>query len=500
MTSPIAVTSPNHPEYKIPAYEEMRARWQFVRDIRGGTESIRENGTTYLPRFDAEEMIDYNARLGMTFAFDALDETIHAMVGLAMRDDPALEDDVPAEIVADWENLDGQRTHGAVFLQHTLENALQDGHAAILVDYPPVDPTLDLVGQQALGLRPYAVQITIDQITAWRPAIILGKLCIGMVKLEENTEIADGLFGTVVIRRYRIYRQQVDGAGQPYVTLEVQEQAKSEGADYTTIRAESPIFGPKWIPLFVVYGGEKTAILKSKPPLLGLANSNLDHTQVKSDRRYSMHKCAIPIPIFIGRTKMMGEGGQVSTSGSYGIDIGLGGDAKYMEPTGAALNALREELQDIERRMGSQGFDMLRRDPQGSQQTATAERIQNAKGESKLTRAVRSLEDSAEGMVQAFADFRGIKTGGGSVTMQHEFADTVLAPDEIKLLADLEERGELTLETLLGEIQKGGRMLQGVDIPKEVKAVEAKLADERIVQPPVLGPDGKPLPEPLAAA
>jgi len=42
---------------------------------------------------------------------------------------------------------------------------------------------------------------------------------------------------------------------------------------------------------------------------------------------------------------------------------------------------------------------------------------------------------------------------------------------------------------LLGEIQKGGRMLQGVDVKKEVTAVEAKLASEPAVQPaPVVQP------------
>jgi hypothetical protein len=502
MIAPMTSFSPDHPEYRCPAYQGMQARWQRVRDIRGGTETIQLTRELYLPRFEAEEVIDYNARVQMTFSFDALDETIHAMVGLAMRNDPALQDDVPPEIQSDWENLDGQRTHGAVFAQHTLEHAIQDGHAAILVDYPPADPARDLPQEQALGLRPYAVQITIDQITAWRTAVVGGKLCVAMVKLEEYTEMADGAFGVKTVKHYRIYRQQVDADGQPYVTLEVQEEATTTtGTDYLTIRPESPLLGPKWIPLFIVYGGEQAGILLSKPPLRGLANSNLDHTQVKSDRRFSMHKCAIPIPVFIGRQKQQGEGGKIAVGPSWGIDIAVGGDAHYMESTGSALAELRQELQDIELRMGSQGFDMMRLDrPNQANQTATAARIQKAKGESKLSRAVRSLEDALEGALQAFADFRGIKTGGGSVLLQHEFAERALAPEELRILMDLEAAGELTLPTLLEEIQKGGRLLQGVDLEAEVKAVELKLSQEPAVQPApsgrpaALGPDGQPLP------
>lgn len=487
-------TTPDSPEYRSPAYTELATRWAFVRAMRTINESLPVMREQLLPRFDAEELSDYNARLAMTFGFEALDETILAMVGLATRNDPALEDDVPRALVEDWENIDGQRTHGAVFLQHVLEAALQDGHAAILVDYPPSDPTLDLVLQQAAGLRPYALLITIDQITAWRPAVVMGKLCIGMVKLLECSEEPDGAFGAKHVNRYRTYRQWADAEGVPYVTLEVQEEVKAGGkSEFVTIMARHRLPGLlQWIPLFPVYGGKKTGVLMSKPPLLGLAYSNLDHTQIKSDRRYSMHKCAIPIPVFIGRTKNQGEAGKTAVSPSWGVDIGLGGDAKYMESTGAALSALREELQDIERRMGSQGFDMLRREP-GTYQTATGERVQNTKSESKLARAVRSLEDAAEGMLQAMADFRGIKEGGGSVTLQQEFADTILTPDEVRLLMELEQRGELTLETLLTEIQKGGRMLQGVDVQQEVQAIEEQQATEPAVQPVPVGRDGTPV-------
>lgn len=479
MTSPVATSAA---DYKSPAYAEMEPGWTLVRDIRGGTDSIRAKRATYLPSFEAEHINDYNARVGMTFAFDALDETIHAMVGIATRNDPVLEEDVAPRLVEEWENLDGQRTHGAVFAQHALEAAIQDGHCAILADFPPAPPGLTLKDEQRLGLRAYAVLITIDQITAWRVGVINGKRCLTMVKILETTEKEDGEFGMKSLRRYRVFRQEVDAEGNPFVTFEVLEEqlgGSVGGAATFNSSGVNPIRGPKWITLFPVYGGEQTGILRSKPPLRGLAYSNLDHTQVKSDRRYSMHKCAIPIPVFIGRTPS-GEGGTATASSSWGFDVQVGGDFKWAEPTGTALQALRDELTDIERRMGTQGFSMLKRDDQ-AQKTATESEIEQAKGESKLSRAVRSLNDALEGVLQAFADFYGMEEGG-SVTLQREFADTVLGPEEMRLLMDLEERNELTLQTLLLEIQKGGRMLQGVDIEKEVTAVEAKLAEEPAVQ------------------
>ena len=494
MTAP---NSTSDPTYKSPAYSEMEPGWTLVRDIRGGTDAIRAKRATYLPSFEAEHVNDYNARVGMTFAFDALDETIHAMVGIATRNDPVLEDDVPERIVLEWENVDGQRNHGAVFAQHVLEAAIQDGHCAILADFPPAPVGLTLADEQRLGFRAYAVLVTIDQITAWRVGVINGKQCLTMVKIAESVEQEDGDFGTAVVERFRIFRQQVDDEDNPFVTYEVLTKTGIEnGVSTFTSSGIGTMRGPKWIPLFPVYGGEQTGILESKPPLRGLAYSNLDHTQVKSDRRYAMHKCAVPMPLFIGRTPTAEPAdGQRRVGANWGFDVQLGGDFKWVGPSGTGLSDLRDELTDIEGRMGPQGFSMLKRDTKANK-TATESQIEEAKGESKLSRAVRSLNDGLEGMVQAFADFYGLPEGG-SVTLQREFADTVLEPEEMRILMELEQAGELTIGTLLGELQKGGRLLQGVDLDEEEEALKRQRAMEPT--PPEPTPQPAPITVPAAA-
>ena len=57
-------------------------------------------------------------RTEMTDAFWDLDffrRTVRAMTGLLFRIPPKIGKDVPAELAAHWENIDGGGTHGTVF-------------------------------------------------------------------------------------------------------------------------------------------------------------------------------------------------------------------------------------------------------------------------------------------------------------------------------------------------------------------------------------------------
>lgn len=483
MTAPITVSpsTANAVDYYCPAYREQEQRWAFSRLIRNLNESLRTVPSYILPQFEAEGDHSWKVRCAMTFAFDALDETIHALVGLATRDDPVLEEDVPPRLQEEWEDVDGEGTHGAVFAQTCLDFALQDGHAGILVDMPPAPKGLTLAQEAKLGLRAYMILVPIDRISAWRVGRLLGRKCLMMVKLEESREKPDGNYGSKIVKRFRTLRQEVQPDGTPFVTFSVSE--RQDNGAYVEVDSGT-LSGPQLIPFHVFYAGEKVGILRSMPPLRGLAFSNLDHTQVKSDRRYSMHKCAIPVPIFKGRVRdPKGKpGAAVVISSDSGIDVSEGGGAEYLEPKGTALQTLRDELSDIERRMGSQGFSMLRQETPINQ-TLGEKEMQAAREESKLARAVRSLNDALEAALDSMAAFYGLGDGG-SISMDREFSDNFLTTDELKLLNTMEDEGKLTLATFLGQVKKCTRLLEGVDLEQEIQAVEEMRASEPLTIAP----------------
>jgi hypothetical protein len=473
----MATTEQDSPEYQCPAYTEMAVGWDKVRAVRHLNQTLVESPGKILPKFESEDQIDYLARVGITDAFEAVDETIHALVGLATRHAPILGDDVPPRIQLDWEDLDGQGTHGDVFVQHLEDAALQDGHAGVLTDYPPAPRGMTLQQEQAGGYRAYAVLLPADRITSWRVGRVQGRMMLTMVKLRESREVEAGAFGNTTVERYRTLTQRIAGAdgeadgvmaGEPYVTFVVHERKDGKSGEWVPVD-EGVIRGPKYIPVRIAYGGERTGILRSRPPLRGLAYTSIAHTQVGSDLRSSMHKCAVPTPVFIGRDKTNDPANGGTIRMGSGIDVSVGGDAKYLEPTGAALDALDRYRENLKRQMGAQGFAMLRRDTP-REATATEAILEDSKDSSKLAKMVRSANDCMEGVLADFAAFYGLEDGG-SITMTRQFADLELTAEEIRVLSDMEERGQLTLETVLETVQKKSRILDGVDVSKEAAAL-----------------------------
>lgn len=478
-------TSPqDHPTYQCPAYVEMAPGWQRVRAVRHLNKTLAENPDDILPKFESEDRIDYVARAKMTDAFEAVDETLHALVGLATRHPPTLEDDVPERIRLDWEDIDGQGTHGDVFCQQVLEYALQDGHCGVLTDYPPAEKGLTLAQEQARGYRAYAVIFPADTITAWRVGRVAGRVVLTMVKLREGKEVPVGAFGTATVERYRTLYQNVaksdteaDGVrqGQPYVSFVVHEQVPGKAEEWQEVD-RGILRGPEFITLRIAYGGERTGILQSRPPLRGLAYTSIAHTQVGSEHRILMHNCAIPLRVFIGRDTSGDAANSVKLTN--GIDVSMGGDVKIVEPSGAAFETMERYRASLQRQMGSQGFSMLRRDAPGNM-TATENLLQSSKESSKLSKALQSEHDCMEGVLEDFAAFYGLPTGG-TITMTKQFMDLDLTAEQIRVLSDMHDRGQLTLETLLGVVQKNGRILEGVEVPKEVAALrlaEANASD-----------------------
>lgn len=470
MTMPNVTTADDSPATPSPAYQRMRPRWKLCRDVRGGTPTVRANATDYLPRFEAEEHRDWEARVNLTTVFDALEQTIGTMVGLAGGTDPVLEKDVPPKLAAMWEDLDGEGTHGAVFAMECLDKALEVGHNIIWVDAPAKSPGLTVEQEAASGFRPYFIRLDVEQVKNWRVAKRGGHRYLAQVTIEQVFSRAKGNFGHETVTQHRVFRQQFTDSGTPYAQWELWEtQGESKSVQ---VVPPTTIDGPKWIPIAVNYGGERIDILESRPPLLGLAYTNVRHTQVESDFASYLHLCGKPTPVFIGR--------DTSTSPDvvmgHAVDVALGGDAKLLELSGHSLDTMRETKKDLELQMVAQGLSMLQRDVQTAE-TATASRMNKVREDSKLARAVRSLQDALEASLGFAAAYLG-ERDGGSVTIRRDFGTLVLSDAELALLGGIRERGDLSLETFLGFLRSKGGVFEELDPAEEVERLHREQAVE----------------------
>lgn len=473
----------DRPDFETAATKAMKARATFIRDMRAGTTGLRSKPGDYLPKFEGESVDDWHARANMTFAFDAVDVAIGAMVGLALKGGIGLENDVPQPIRDIAENIDGEGAHIEVFAQRVLDDALTDGHAGILTDFPHVvtEPGATRTAADDAALRPYLVKVQMADIGPPRIALIDGKPTLTQLVIRQTTEEPFGDFGSAMVTRYRRYMLTDQGPG-----FEVLIESKSKTSNQSQFATEVPftlIRGPNRIPFAPVYGGQQTGFLTSLPPQEGLAFSQLMHAQIGSDRRVSEHKTSVPTPAITGLSdKMLGPDGTLVLGGSAAILLDPGGDAKYMEISGNGLESLRLHQEDVERRMAAQSLSMMQRE-EGQAATATAHKLTEGQRQSKLWRASRSLQDAMEASFQFMAEFLGLPSGG-SVVIKRDFGALIDLPT-LTLLSNDVEKGNLSLGTYLKFLTEALEL--GIDPEAENELLRREQEDPVPLFPPAGG-------------
>lgn len=426
----------------------------MCRDIFAGTEVLRKKRVTYLPMFPGEKRRPemYEARLQRSVLFNGFQRTVHGLLGMIFRVDPALGDDVPASIAGDredrnlggdWENIDLQGTHGDVFLRERIAlPALVQGLAGILVDFPPVEAVLDSGTERALRLRPYWVPIEYHQVVSFRTATEYGRVVLTQLVLRFDHQRPDGTFGEKSVKEYRVYRRD-----RGIVSYEVWE---GENSQEPTLLRQGVIRNQTEIPVAWCYGGPRDGMLDAPPPLQDLGYTALAHLETRSDHRTSMHYASQPIPVFIGVEEPTGE--KVSGSG-WAEYIPVGGDFKFVEHAGSALAATRQELEDLKAEMATLGLAMLQRETRAAE-TAEGKRIDKSASDSALAAFARGLQDCVEQALHFHALYRK-EADGGSIEINRDFEALRLEPADVQALSAMVAAGQLSLDTMWQRLIEG---------------------------------------------
>jgi hypothetical protein len=157
------------------------------------------------------------------------------------------------------------------------------------------------------------------------------------------------------------------------------------------------------------------------------------------------------VPILFG--KKLGEAPIVVGAGSMVTSDDEKGDLKYVEHSGAAIEAGRLSLLDLEDRMRQVGAELLVIKPGNT--TVAATMADNEQGMCALQRLAEDVEDAIDGALQLTAEWIGEKAGG-HVQIFKDFGVATLAEASLELLRDMNVDGTLSDETLFNEAQRRG--------------------------------------------
>lgn len=417
---------------------------ELVDALLGGTKTMRAAGEKHLPKWPNEDSEAHKARLAVATLFPAFARTVEILASKPFSKALTLGEDVPEKIKAITDDIDLQGRDLHSFASALCEAALAHGFRGILVDGPV---TRDKDGNQmyktmaderTANLRPHFVEIRAGQILGWLPKN--GSLNSGLTQLRllETYSEPNGAFDTVereqvrvlTIGGWAIWRKRVENNKE------------------TWFEAESGTNTFKTIPFVAVYG-KRTGFMAAKVPMLDLCHANVEHWQTKSDRQNALHVLSVPI-LF---TKGLGTSVITVGTGSAVKSENPNADMKYVEITGAAVEAGRKVLLDLEDQMRQAGAELLVVTPGNKTEVQTT--ADNEQGACTLHKIAKNLEDALNQALQIAAEWMG-EANGGHCSIYRDFGAATLAEASAELLLKTTQAGKMSDESLFEEYKRRG--------------------------------------------
>lgn len=466
MSKPAPVATPTK------AAQSMTAFWTLAAALLGGTTAMRAAGKTYLPQWPGEPDDAYEKRLKVAVLFPAYKRTVSTLSGKPFSKPITIGEGVPEQMQEWLEDCDLQGRSLHVFASDMFQLALGYGMAGILVEYPRVNrepgaPPLTQAEVQAQGLRPYLVEIKPHQLLGWRlTRQANGMWALAQLRFKECVTEADGAYGEKEVEQVRVLEP---GRWEVHRVNDKQEWVLyDQGA--TTL---------PFVPFVPVYG-ERLGMMVGAPPLLEVAHLNVAHWQSASDQQNILHVARVPILTVSG---IDDDTWKLTVGASTAVKLPQGGEMKFVEHTGAAITAGKEDLADLEERMRQAGAELLVIKP--GDVTATQTNTENAVGMCALQRTAEQFEDALDTVLQYMADWVGLGDGG-HVTLFKDYGAATLAEASADLLLKANQAGKISDETFHGEMQRRGFLSPDVSWEEE----QERLAE----QGPALGMMGSELP------
>jgi hypothetical protein len=165
---------------------------------------------------------------------------------------------------------------------------------------------------------------------------------------------------------------------------------------------------------------------------------------------------------------------------SMGTSIGMAlpdhqAKAQWVETTGAAYEATRLELQDIEQRMAALGLALLVR-KDGTERTAEQSRNERAEHDSELAKYAHASEEAFNETLSLHAKWMNLDEGG-TVAFSTDFDTHTIDAQTLKVL--VEGVGSAWSIDTLWDIMEAGELLpDGFDREQERQRLQDAGADE----------------------
>lgn len=460
--------------------------------LLGGTDAMRKERETFLPKFPGEVADVYEWRLKVAVLNNFYSAMLEGMVGM-MFAKPVLHEkhSIPQPILDDIDKRGGTLQTFAADLAKAL---LSKGRPHILVDHPKKPAEAQTAADdEKLGLRPYWVLMEPGCVLSAYAATEDGAETLENFRWREFGTKRVGAYGLAGVERIRIFdRAAEDGA----VTFEKWEREKD--TDQFELVEQGPLNAGGQngkalteIPIVTLYS-DRQGFMVAKPTLDDIAHKNIEHWQSSADQRHILTVTRFPIMYQIGvknAVALVGPYSMFQTEASI-KDAMIG----YAEAAGTGTEHGWKDLDRIVAEAESMAVRIMISD--GSKSDA-GEKVDFTKEGSKLQRLAIEIERACqEAMIYTARWLGQADETAGVITLHKDFGLSADDAKAIDQLLELRATGDLTRKTLWEELTERGLFRTSFNPKTEETALEdeseRKMEKALALMPPPSNEDDPP--------
>ena len=440
--------------------------WDLIEDILIGPKQIRSKGEIYLPRYPAEDLVEYKRRLSTAPWRPEFEDAVTTLASKPFGEDVALDDGASSRIKELIEDIDTLGNNLTVFLGASFLGGIAKGVHGIFVDYTKMEPRdqpYTIAEEKAAGARPYWVNLSAERMISVETKVINGREVVTHLRYKDPIIRREG-WVEKLIPRIRLCEPglwqiwELSERGQWFVA----EQGVNTIADE--------------VPLALFWTGKRMGRFRVLPPMRSLADMQIELYRGLSRKD--------EIETYAGSPMLKGQGISAPGPNDSPILVGpkrilfaptpMGGgntDWGYVEPSADNLRQLSENIKNIIDDMRRIGHQPMTQRSGGITATATA--VEGAKAHSVLQAWTIKLKDASE-QAMVFTSKYLKEDQNVEITIDTDFSVEPYAQAPLDALDKARKNRDLSQRTYWKGLKRFDVLSPDFDADKE----EELLADE----------------------
>ena len=450
-----------------PDYDLFLPDWIVMRDMYDGERAVKAKGEIYLPatkgmKLDGMEIGQlgreaYDAYKLRAVFHEFVKEAVELAVG-KMHDKPA-NIELPPQMEPLRERATPQGESLQLLLRRINEEQLVSGRLGLLVDLP----------ESASEPLPFLALYVAESIRNWDDG---GDDKLSLVILDESGYERRG-YEWHGVKRYRVLRigGDDDAATGRYTAAVV---TPSSGAE---IAGTVPMFRGRALDRipFVFANAKDITAEPDEPPLIGLGRLSLAVYRGEADYRQNLFMQGQDTLVVIGGTPQSDKAEPIRTGAGGGIELEIGGDAKYIGVSSQGLAEQRLALERDRTAAETRAGHLSNATQGANQESGAALSIRVAAQMATLTQLALAGAAALETSLRTVAEWMGLPPDKVKVVPNLKFAERSITGREMLEYAQSNAMGAPLSKRSIHQIAFG-RGLTTMTFEEEMEAIEQEAA------------------------